>query len=394
MVRRTRRSRRALRRSPHHPRTCKPPHRRRRTRIRRKPLQTTRRRRHPRHRHARRQVLRRARRSLPHRRRTRTRLPRLRLHALPIRTTLPPSQRPRHHRIRKHPSTRARRLRSRLATRTPRTLRTSRKRTPNHPRRPRTRRKSRPRSHSLPRQNLDRINTFAPCAERNGRIGRGGSVTRPAPFVEEVRGRGSEATAGDARVGEGGGMSPLPLPPHLPLSRGRLRGGQGEGDRGGQKGGVPQTTTIPNINNHITHPMLTSDILPPRTVSSRGMMAMLKRLEEDSGDNYTFKLVPPPLKVSLACGGNAEGKGGPINATNWAWLPKSALTSPTGLAFLYTKTDQMPIGHPRLAIAPPFPIQSQVRNHRPRNPNPVHKPTPAPRHHPHPLRLRRHRHRP
>ena len=136
--------------------------------------------------------------------------------------------------------------------------------------------------------------------------------------------------------------------------------------------------------------MLTSDILPPRTVSSRGMMAMLKRLEEDSGDNYTFKLVPPPLKVSPACGGNAEGKGGPIDATNWAWLPKSALTSPTGLAFLYTKTENTPY-QPRLAIAPPFPIQSEVRNHRPRNLNPIHRPSPPHRHHPHPIRLRSHR---
>ena len=101
--------------------------------------------------------------------------------------------------------------------------------------------------------------------------------------------------------------------------------------------------------------MLTSDILPPRTVSSRGMIAMLKRLETDSPGNYIFKLVPPPLKVSPARGGNAEGKGGP----DWSWLPKSALNSPTGLAFLYTKTDGTPL-QPRLAIAPPFPIQCEV----------------------------------
>ena len=39
--------------------------------------------------------------------------------------------------------------------------------------------------------------------------------------------------------------------------------------------------------------LLASDILPPRTVSSRGMMGMLKRLETDSPNNYIFKLVPP-----------------------------------------------------------------------------------------------------
>ena len=39
--------------------------------------------------------------------------------------------------------------------------------------------------------------------------------------------------------------------------------------------------------------MLASDILPPRTVSSRGMKRMLDRLETDSPGNYTFKLTPP-----------------------------------------------------------------------------------------------------
>ena len=104
--------------------------------------------------------------------------------------------------------------------------------------------------------------------------------------------------------------------------------------------------------------MLASDILPPRTVSSRGMLAMLKRLETDSPGNYQFKLVPPPLRFSPARGGNAEGKGGP-NDDDWSWLPKSALNSPTGLAFLYTKTSDTPY-EPRLAIAPPFPIQTEV----------------------------------
>ena len=44
---------------------------------------------------------------------------------------------------------------------------------------------------------------------------------------------------------------------------------------------------------------------------------------------------------------------------DWSWLPKSASNSPTGLAFLYTKTNDTPY-QPRLAIAPPFPIQKEV----------------------------------
>ena len=38
--------------------------------------------------------------------------------------------------------------------------------------------------------------------------------------------------------------------------------------------------------------MLASDILPPRTVSSRGMMGMLNRLETAPLSNYIFKLIP------------------------------------------------------------------------------------------------------
>ena len=96
--------------------------------------------------------------------------------------------------------------------------------------------------------------------------------------------------------------------------------------------------------------MLASDILPPRTISSRGMMGMLKRLETDSPGNYIFKLVPPNSPSFR------RGLGG---GSNWSWLPKSALNSPTGLAFLYTKTNDTPY-QPRLAIAPPFPITTEV----------------------------------
>ena len=165
--------------------------------------------------------------------------------------------------------------------------------------------------------------------------------------------------------------------------------------------------------------MLASDILPPRTVSSRAMLAMLKRLETDSPRNYTFKLLPPnSLSFRRGLGGGAPdqplslrergasersdvsgvcpGRSGEVDITprgntrrlprtpmrstkdarrgdeitahhsnhinhssNWSCLPKSAWNSPTGLAFLYTKTTDTPY-QPRLAIAPPFPIQTEV----------------------------------
>ena len=108
---------------------------------------------------------------------------------------------------------------------------------------------------------------------------------------------------------------------------------------------------------------LASDILPPRTVSSRGMMGMLKRLETDSPGNYIFKLIPSSALASP----NVKGLKSlnPLNPSNpgsdnWSWLPKSALRSPTGLALLYTKTSETSY-EPRLAVAPPFPIQSEVK---------------------------------
>ena len=120
--------------------------------------------------------------------------------------------------------------------------------------------------------------------------------------------------------------------------------------------------------------MLASDILPPRTVSSRGMLAMLKRLETDSPNQYTFKLQPadsPSFRRGLGGGpslslreGDAskrsDARRGCTNADeDFPYLPKSALNSPTGLAFLYTKTPDTTY-QPRLAIAPPFPIKSET----------------------------------
>ena len=149
--------------------------------------------------------------------------------------------------------------------------------------------------------------------------------------------------------------------------------------------------------------MLPSDILPPRTVSSRGMKGMLDRLETDSPGQYTFKLLPPsaikdfPLpsagegqgegeRVGKGTGGQplsprergasaasgvctgrcGQGQSQPItkisaiSGSDWSWLPKSALNSPTGLALLHTKTPDSQFT-PRLAIAPPFPIQSEIQ---------------------------------
>ncbi len=114
--------------------------------------------------------------------------------------------------------------------------------------------------------------------------------------------------------------------------------------------------------------MLASDILPPRTVSSRGMLAMLKRLETDSLGNYRFHLLPAdtPTSSRRKPGPSGAGQSQPItnisaiSGSDFPWLPKSALNSPNGLAFLYTKTPDTPY-QPRLAIAPPFPIKSETQ---------------------------------
>ncbi len=123
--------------------------------------------------------------------------------------------------------------------------------------------------------------------------------------------------------------------------------------------------------------MLASDILPPRTVSSRGMKRMLDRLETDSPGNYIFKLTPSPSRSArgreqakrssqgMPGDGRGNGQSQPINkisvisGSDFPYLPKSALNSPTGLAFLYTKTPDTSY-QPRLAIAPPFPIKSET----------------------------------
>ena len=98
-------------------------------------------------------------------------------------------------------------------------------------------------------------------------------------------------------------------------------------------------------------------------------MAMLKRLEDDSAGCYRFQLLPPSSvkdylarggrsRVSPVDGGNANGKGG-STPSDWSWLPDSARKSPTGLALLHTKESDTDFA-PRLAIAPPFPIESET----------------------------------
>ena len=142
-----------------------------------------------------------------------------------------------------------------------------------------------------------------------------------------------------------------------------MRAKQARGVCPGRRGGTPSSPTIKITP--ITHPnMLPSDILPPRTVSSRGIKRMLDRLQTDSPNQYTFKLIPPSLqrkgarKSEANFAGDARGAGETPNP-DWSWLPKSALKSPTGLALLYAKPSQTSY-QPRLAIAPPFPIQSET----------------------------------
>ncbi len=135
------------------------------------------------------------------------------------------------------------------------------------------------------------------------------------------------------------------------------------------KGNHSPSRKISVISGSDNTNMLASDILPPRTVSSRGMLAMLKRLETDNADNYIFKLLPPSSLNSLSFSTKNPpsfrsgivppglNRGGPH--PSWSWLPDSARNSPSGLAFLYTKTPEAPFT-PQLAISPPFPIQSET----------------------------------
>ena len=166
------------------------------------------------------------------------------------------------------------------------------------------------------------------------------------------------------------------------------------------KGNHSPSRKISVISGSDNTNMLASDILPPRTVSSRGMKGMLDRLETDSPGNYNFKLLPPsalpssfprrrePRGVVTGGGsshsrsegdawkrskhaGGAPARGGNVrrtkgaysltddNAPDWSWLPKSALNSPTGLALLHTKTTETEY-EPQLAIAPPFDITRET----------------------------------
>ena len=104
--------------------------------------------------------------------------------------------------------------------------------------------------------------------------------------------------------------------------------------------------------------MLASDVLPPRAVSSRGMVSMLKRLEGELPGRYAFKLLPASAlnqrDVSKVATIGASGA-----VVDWSWLPASARNSSTGLACLHVKNGDSEF-ESRLAVAPPFPIRSKV----------------------------------
>ena len=59
--------------------------------------------------------------------------------------------------------------------------------------------------------------------------------------------------------------------------------------------------------------LLASDVLPPRMVSSRGMMGMLSRLESDSA-GITSSNSYPPTSTFFA---NRAGV-----CSDWSWLPR------------------------------------------------------------------------
>ena len=158
--------------------------------------------------------------------------------------------------------------------------------------------------------------------------------------------------------------------------------------------------------------MLASDILPPRTVSSRGMKRMLDRLETDSPGNYIFKLLPHPpsflrskrgTRSAAEQGGQGEERGAaqsqPITKINvnprfrLPLAPQIRFELPHRIGILIHQNSRHTLRTPT-SHRTPIPHQIRDRNHRPRNPPPVHRPTPPRRHHPHPLRLRSHRHRP
>ncbi len=116
---------------------------------------------------------------------------------------------------------------------------------------------------------------------------------------------------------------------------------------------MPETATVPTT--------LASDVLPPRNVSSRGMLKMFDRLESDSAGGYIIKTLRSdelhPVDISRVSDiTKPEGTESVEFTADWSWLPSSARTSVTGLALLYIKIHN--VYHPRLAIAPAFPIRA------------------------------------
>ena len=126
--------------------------------------------------------------------------------------------------------------------------------------------------------------------------------------------------------------------------------------------------------------MLASDILPPRTVSSRGMKRMLDRLETDSPGNYIFKLAPPSPFCEAKGGRGAQrsrgfrgcpekgaGQSQPITkiSVNQRFrlplAPQIRFELPHRIGILIHQNNPDTPYEPRLAIAPPFPIKSETQ---------------------------------
>ena len=160
----------------------------------------------------------------------------------------------------------------------------------------------------------------------SGGCSRGEDRRQPLPFLRCKRGR-IERSETQGVLGEGQGRRRLKRPRGhliLPINKSTL---------------VPTSTT-----------MLASDILPPRSASSRGMKRMLDRLQPTPPASIVSTSLPPDTTTSSRRepGSRGDGPGDEVQGPSFKshksqfrlvpWLPDSASKSPTGLAFLYTKT--------------------------------------------------------
>ncbi len=104
--------------------------------------------------------------------------------------------------------------------------------------------------------------------------------------------------------------------------------------------------------------------ITPRLVSRKGVAAMITRLEEDTATRYMLKFIPADAidKHNIANSASITRELGSdeIVDENWEWLPDSALSSATGLAFVYANRNRSDGYEPRIAFAPPFPVRREV----------------------------------